>query len=316
MLKIVLLDAKTLGESANFRSLEKKGELEVFDHTEPEEIVERCRNKEVIITNKVILDESILAQLPKLKLICVAATGINNVDLDYAKQKGITVKNVNSYSTDSVAQLTISMLLYLVTRPFYFDNFVKSGAYSRSKMFTHFGFQYWELAGKRLGIIGLGNIGRKVAHIAQSFGMEIVFYSTSGRNNNINYKRFDLDTLLSTSDVVSIHAPLNSQTKHLINYEKIKLMKPCSILLNTGRGGIISEPDLARALNENIIGAAGLDVFEQEPIDAGNPLLKIFDKDKLLLTPHVAWTSIEARQRLIEKLSKNIEEFIMNTDGK
>lgn len=314
MMKIVLLDAKTLGESANFRSLEKQGELTIFEFTEPDEIIERCLDKDIIITNKVVLNEAILSQLPNLKLICVAATGINNIDLAYTKKHEILVKNVSSYSTESVAQLTITMLLYLVNRPFYFDSYVKSGAYSRSKIFTHFGYQYWELSGKRLGIIGLGNIGRKVAHIAQSFGMEVVFYSTSGRNNNINFKRFDLDTLLSTSDVVSIHAPLNSQTLNLINYEKMKLMKPCSILLNTGRGGIISEPDLARALNENIIGAAGLDVYGQEPIDAGNPLLKILDKDKLLLTPHIAWTSIEARQRLIEKLAKNIDEF--NATGK
>jgi lactate dehydrogenase-like 2-hydroxyacid dehydrogenase len=316
MTKIALLDSKTLGESANFRNLEKQGDLVIYEFTEREEIIEKCRDKDVIITNKVVLDEVILRDLPNLKLICVAATGINNIDLEYATKMGISVKNVSSYSTDSVAQLTISMLLYLVTRPFYFDNFVKSGAYSKSKIFTHFGFQYWELAGKRLGIIGLGNIGRKVAQIAQSFGMEIVFYSTSGRNNNINYKRFDLDTLLSTSDVVSIHAPLNSQTKHLINYDKMKLMKPCSILINTGRGGIIDETDLARALNDNIIGAAGIDVFEKEPIDSENPLLKIMDKDKLLLTPHVAWTSIEARQRLIEKLAKNIEEFNVSTSNK
>ena len=311
MINIVFLDSRTVGEIANFRVLEKQGNLEIFETTAPENIVERSMGKDVIITNKVIIDKEIMDQLPKLKLICVAATGTNNIDIDYAKEKGIQVKNVAGYSTESVAQHTFAMLLYLVNRPFYYDAYVKSGGYSKSDIFTHFGQPFWELNGKQLGIIGLGTIGRRVAQIAQSFGMEVVFYSTTGRNNSINYKRFDLDTLLSTSDVVSIHAPLNDQTKALINYEKIKLMRPCSILINIGRGGIISEPDLARALSENLIGAAAIDVFENEPIQANNPLLKILNRENLLLTPHIGWASIESRQRLIEKLAKNIEEYRM-----
>jgi glycerate dehydrogenase len=263
----------------------------------------------VVITSKVVIDKNVLAQLHTLKLICVAATGMNNIDVAFAESKGIQVKNVSEYSTDSVAQLTFTMLLYLVTRPLYFDRYVKSGEYSRSDIFTHFGKPFWELHGKRLGIIGFGTIGRRVAKIAESFGMDVVFYSTSGQNNNINYRRFDLDTLLSTSDVVSIHAPLTDQTRGLINYEKMSLMRSCSILLNTGRGGIIVESDLARALNEGLIGAAGLDVFEQEPIRPDNPLLRIADKEKLLLTPHIGWTSVESRQKLIERIARNIEEF-------
>jgi glycerate dehydrogenase len=250
-----------------------------------------------------------MKQLPDLKLICVAATGINNIDLDYAKEKDIEVKNVKAYSTESVAQHTFAMLLNLVNRPEHYDTYVKSGAYSKSDIFTYLGHPFWELNGKRLGIIGLGTIGRRVAQIAQAFGMEVVFYSTTGRNNNINFKRFDLDTLLSTSDVVSIHAPLTDQTRNLINYENIKKMRSCAIILNTGRGGIINEADLARALNESLIGGAGIDVMDNEPIEADNPLLKIYNKEKLLITPHVAWTSIEARQRLIDRLSKNIESF-------
>ena len=234
---------------------------------------------------------------------------MNNVDLKYAKERGIEVKNIVGYSTESVAQLNFTLLLHLVNRPSYYDAYVKSGAYSRSGSFTHLGHPFWELNGKKIGIIGLGTIGRRVAQIAQSFGMEVVFYSTSGRNNNINYKRFDLDTLLGTSDVVSIHAPLNEQTKGLINFENMKKMRPCSILLNTGRGGIIVEEDLARALDENIIGAAGIDVMEKEPIESDNPLLRILDKNKLIITPHIAWTSIEARQKLIAGLAKNISEY-------
>ncbi|MCK4921325.1 MAG: D-2-hydroxyacid dehydrogenase [Bacteroidales bacterium] len=309
MIKIVFLDAKTVGEVQNFRILEKQGKLEIYETTDENDIIERCKDKDVIITNKVRLNKHTLENLPKLKLICVAATGMNNIDLDYAAIKGIKVKNVIGYSTESVAQLTFTLLLHLVNRPYYFDNYVKSGAYSKSKMFTHLGFPFWELNGKRLGIIGLGTIGRKVAQIAQGFGMEVAFYSTSGMNNNINYKRFDLDTLLSTSDVISIHAPLNDQTKALINFELMKKMRSCAILLNTGRGGIIVEEDLAKALNENIIGGAGIDVMENEPIDSDNPLLKLIDKEKLVITPHIAWTSIEARQKLIDGLAKNISEF-------
>jgi lactate dehydrogenase-like 2-hydroxyacid dehydrogenase len=311
MLKIVFLDAKTVGEVQNFRVLEKQGKLMIYETTPPEMVIERSIDDDVIITNKVIIDRPIIDSLPKLKLICVSGTGTNNVDVSYAQKKGIPVKNVAGYSTESVTQLTFAMLLYLINRPFYYDAYIKSGAYSKSDTFSHFEKPFWELNGKVMGIIGLGTIGRRVAQIAQSFGMEVIFFSTTGRNNNINYKRFDLDTLLSTSDVVSIHAPLNDQTRGLINYEKIKLMRSCSILLNTGRGGIIIEEDLARALSEDLIGAAGIDVFEIEPINPDNPLLKITDKEKLLITPHIGWASAESRQRLIENLAKNIEDFRM-----
>ncbi len=309
MINIVFLDAKTVGEVPNFRVLEKQGALKIYEKTEPSEVVERCQGKNVVITSKVVMNKEVLSSLPDLKLICVAATGMNNIDVASAEKLNIQVKNVSGYSTESVAQLTFAMLLNLVNHISYYDSYVKSGGYPKSDIFTHFGPAFWELNGKRLGIIGLGNIGRRVAQIAQSFGMEVVFYSTTSRNNNINYKRFDLDTLLGTSDVVSIHAPLNDQTRGLINYEKMHKMRPCAILLNTGRGGIIVESDLARALDENIIGAAGIDVLEKEPPYANNPLLKLKNKDKLLITPHIAWTSIEARKRLIDKLAANIDEF-------
>jgi len=204
------------------------------------------------------------------------------------------------------------MLLYLVNKPYYYDTYVKSGAYSRSASFTHHNQPFWELKGKRMGIIGLGTIGRQVARIAESFGMEVIFYSTTGRNNHISYKRFELDDLLKSSDVVSIHAPLNTQTRDLITYDKMKLMRPCAILMNLGRGGIINEKDLARALNENIIGAAGIDVMEQEPINADNPMLKLFDKEKILITPHMAWASKESRELLLEKIARNIEVYLKN----
>ena len=312
MTKIVFLDQATIGKVDNLKLLSKLGSLEVFEITEPEQVVERCKGKEIVIVNKVQMTEAIMKQLPELKLICVAATGINNVDLNYTGNNGIEVKNVAGYSTDSVAQLTFTMLLYLVNKPYYYDTYVKSGAYSRSASFTHHNQPFWELKGKRMGIIGLGTIGRQVARIAESFGMEVIFYSTSGRNNHISYKRFELDDLLKSSDVVSIHAPLNTQTRDLITYEKMKLMRPCAILLNLGRGGIIKEKDLARALNENIIGAAGIDVMEQEPINADNPMLKLFDKEKILITPHMAWASKESRELLLEKIARNIEVYLKN----
>lgn len=312
-MEIVFLDKITVGEVSNFNLLHKLGKLDVYDHTEPEDIIPRSEGKEVIITNKVALGKDEMDALPDLKLICVAATGMNNIDLDYAREKGIEVKNVSAYSTESVAQSSFAMLLHLVNRVPYYDAYVKSGAYSRGKTFTHHGHPFWELNGKRMGIVGLGNIGRRVARIAEGFGMEVVFYSTTGRNNNINYKRFDLETLLATSDVVSVHAPLTDSTRDLISYEKIKLMRPCAILLNTGRGGIINEEGLARALDEKLIAGAGIDVMTLEPIPAKHPLMRIVDKESILITPHMAWGSIESRSRLIEGIARNIEEFRQDT---
>ena len=310
MTNITFLDLVTIGKVDNLKLISKLGNFEFFEETKPEQVVERCEGKEVVIVNKVELTAEVMKQLPDLRLICVAATGINNVDLKYAESQGIEVKNVAGYSTDSVAQLTFTMLLYLINKPYYYDSYVKSGAYSRSGSFTHHNEPFWELKGKRLGIIGLGTIGRQVARIAESFGMEVVFYSTTGRNNHINYKRFELDDLLKSSDVVTIHAPLNQQTQNLITYDKMKLMRPCAIILNLGRGGIINEKDLARALNDNLIGAAGIDVMEQEPINADNPMLKLFDKEKILITPHMAWASKESRELLLEKIARNIEVYI------
>ena len=312
MTKIVFLDQETIGKVDNLKLLSKLGNLEVFESTDAEQVVERCQGKEIVIVNKVQMTAAIMKELPELKLICVAATGINNIDLNYTGNNGIEVKNVAGYSTDSVAQLTFTMLLYLVNKPYYYDTYVKSGAYSRSASFTHHNQPFWELKGKRMGIIGLGTIGRQVARIAESFGMEVIFYSTTGRNNHISYKRFELDDLLKSSDVVSIHAPLNTQTRDLITYDKMKLMRPCAILMNLGRGGIINEKDLARALNENIVGAAGIDVMEQEPINADNPMLKLFDKEKILITPHMAWASKESRELLLEKIARNIEVYLKN----
>jgi len=243
----------------------------------------------------------------KIKFIQIAATGMNNVDLEYAKTKGIIVKNVAGYSTKSVVQQTFALVLGLINKVCYFDKYTKK-EYPNSKIFTH--IQNWfEIAGKRWGIIGLGTIGKEVAKVATAFGAEVVYYSTSGKNSNSNYKRVDLDELLTTSDIITIHAPLNEKTKDLIKFDELMKMKDGVVLINVGRGGIVNEKDLAKAMDiKNIL--VGFDVFEKEPIDPDNPLLKY--NEKTLLSPHIAWTSIEARQKLMDGIYKNIEEFIQS----
>lgn len=309
-MKLVFLDIKTIGKVPNMHLLEQFGEVTYYETTNPGQTLERVRDAAVIITNKVVLDKIIIDQANKLKLICVAATGTNNIDKAAAKERGIPVKNAIDYSSKSVAQGTFSLLLHLLTNIPYYDDYVKQGSYSKSDIFTHFGRSFWELSGKRFGIIGLGNIGRQVAKIADAFGAEVVYYSASGQTITDLYKRLELEEFLNTSDIVSIHAPLNEYTANLINYDCLRRMKKSSILINAGRGGIVNEADLARALNEDLIAGAGIDVFENEPIDPGNPLLHVIHSEKLVLTPHITWASIEARTLLMEKIGWNIREFL------
>lgn len=309
-MKIVFLDTKTMGNLPNLDILNSLGQVTCYPTTLPSETLQKLQNADIAITCKVVIDKPVIDHTPSLKLICVAATGINNIDWEYARIKGIAVKNVAAYSTNSVAQATFSLILALLNHVEYFDNYVKSGGYASNDMFTHMDRTILELNGKEFGIIGLGAIGKRVAEIAEAFGSNICYYSTSGKNRHKKYKQFDLEYLLSISDVISIHAPLNDATKNLINYNRIKLMKPTAILINTGRGGIIDEAGLAKALDEDLIAGAGLDVFSKEPIDPDNPLLHIKNKEKIIFSPHSAWTSIEARKLLIEKIAENIKQFI------
>jgi glycerate dehydrogenase len=309
-MKIVFLDAKTVGEVPNLAALEKFGTVTFYQTTTPAQTLTRVQDQDIVITNKVVLDRFILENCPNVKLICVAATGLNNVDLKAAEERGITVKNVSDYSSNSVAQLTFALLLQLINQVSYFDNYVKQGGYARSNIFTHLQPPYWEINGKQFGIIGLGNIGRQVARIASAFGSRVVYYSASGKNNNPDYQRLELKDFLATSDIISIHAPLNEYTRNLINYERLQQMKRSAVLINVGRGGIVNEADLARALNENLLAGAGIDVFETEPIKADNPLLQIKEPAKLVLTPHIAWASLEARTLLLDKVQQNIQEFL------
>lgn len=309
-MKIALLDKVTLGEVDGFSALESIGDVSYFDTTTPAQTLGRVIDTEIIITNKVVIDRTIMEQCRALKLICVAATGTNNVDLEAAKELGVEVKNVVGYSTKSVAQHTFTLLLALIGQVSYFDKYVKSGEYAQSPVFTNLGKEYWELSGKTIGIIGLGNIGKEVAKIAVVFGMEVQYYSTSGKNLNTDYKSVALEKLLASSDVVSIHAPLNENTLNLIGEKELHQMKSTSILLNTGRGGIVDEEALIVALNNNIIAAAGLDVLAKEPIKPDYLLNQLKDSSKLLITPHIAWASKEARVTLLKGVLANIKAYI------
>jgi len=301
-MKLVILDADTLGSDVDLSVFEQFGSLEIFGKTQKEQTLSRVKNADIVITNKVVIDKTIMLQ-SNIKLICIAATGMNNVDLQAAKELDIEVKNVAGYSTKSVVQHTFAMLFYLLEKMNYYDNVVKSGSWSNSGIFTDVSKPFFEIAGKKWGIIGLGAIGQEVAKIASAFGCEVCYYSTSGQNSNSNFQRVELEELLKGCDIVSIHSPLNENTLNLLNSSNLNLLKDGSILLNLGRGGIINEDDLAIALkNQNIL--VGLDVVSREPIEANNPLMQI--KQNLLITPHIAWTSKEAREKLIDGIVQNI----------
>lgn len=311
-MKIGVLDAATLGKDLDLSPIAQCGELILYDLTQPHEVVERIADLDIILTNKVLLNETNLSKAKHLKMIGLFATGYNNIDIDYAREQHIAVTNVAGYSTQSVAQHTFAILLSLMEHIPQYDAYIKAGHYVHSQTFTYVAWPYHELAGKTFGIIGLGTIGKAVAHIAEAFDMNVIYYSTSGQNHSTDYKSVDLPTLLKVSDIISIHAPYNQQTHHLIGYEEIKQMKQTAYLLNLGRGNIIVEADLAKALNENIIAGAALDVLEKEPMQEDNPFFSVIDKHKLLITPHIAWASIEARNRLVQEVVLNIKAFKEN----
>lgn len=304
-MKIVFLDADTMGD-VSFAPIEQYGELVCYGRSTPEEAIERVADCDVLIINKIKVNKELIDAAPSLKLICEAATGVNNIDLVYADSKGIPVLNAVGYSTDSVVQATFMHLLSLVGRVGYFDNAVKSGSYSRSGIFTDVTVNWSELAGKTMGIIGLGNIGSKVAKVAEAFGMKVNYYSTSGTSHNKEYPSLPLDELLACSDVVSIHAPLNERTVGLIGARELHMMKPGAILINMGRGGIVDEKELAAAIDEGRIAGAALDVFVSEPVPADSPLLHVAHPERISLAPHVAWASVEARKRLVDMIADNI----------
>ena len=305
-MNIVLLDAITFGNTdlSGFNAL---GEVTIYDKTTPKQTQERVQHAEVVVTNKVVITKEMMQNAKNLKLICIAATGMNNVDLKAAKALGIEVKNVAGYSTDSVVQHTFSMLLYLMGHARYYNEVVKNGSYSQSGVFTDVSQPFYEIKGKKWGIIGLGAIGQGVAKVASCFGAKVCYYSTSGKNINRDYLHVDLPTLLETCDIITIHAPLNEATKNLLDYEELSKCKEGAVVLNLGRGGIVNEEAVAKIVDEKNI-FIGLDVFEKEPLDPNSPLLRVANPQRLYMTPHIAWTSVEAREKLIAMVIENIKE--------
>jgi len=306
---IVLLDANTLGDDLNLDILKQFGTLTMYDTTMEHEVLARIKTADIIITNKVVISANILEKTPKLKLICVAATGMNNIDLNAAKFKNILVKNVSGYSTNSVVQHTFAMAFYLLEQMAYYDTVVKDGSWGKSKLFTDLSRPFYEISGKKWGIIGLGSIGQEVAKIAEVFGAEVSYYSTSGENLKHAYPHKSLEFILKDSDIISIHAPLNNNTYELINEMNLCYIKENAILLNLGRGGIIDETDLSYELDRKKF-YAGLDVLEKEPMHENNRLSQIKHKERLLITPHIAWASIEARKKLLDGIVNNIQTFL------
>ena len=306
-MKIVFLDASTMGDTP-LTDIEALGELTCYDTSSPEEAIERVRDCEVLIINKVRVTAELMDAAPSLKLICEAATGVNNIDLEAAAARGIPVKNVAGYSTDSVVQATFMHILSLAGNAPYFDGTVKSLDYSNGPIFTDVSRPFYELTGKTMAVIGLGTIGSRVAAVAQTFGMKVVYYSTSGTSHSKDYPSVTLDEAMRTADVVSIHAPYNKRTAGLIGERELKLMKPTAFIVNMGRGGIIDEAALASAIDNDLIGGAALDVFVREPLPADHPLLHTRHPEKLLFSPHIAWASVEARRRLAASIARNIKE--------
>lgn len=309
-MKIVFLDSKTIGEDVDLSEFNKLGEVVKYPYSTSEEVPSRAADADILVVNKVQINEKTIGNASSLKLVCVTATGTNNLDKDYLDSRNIAWRNVAGYSTESVAQHTFAMLFYLLEKLRYYDDYVKEGQYTNDRMFTHFEERFFELKEKTWGIIGLGNIGRRVAQIADAFGANVIYTSPSGSAPQDGYIQTDMDTLLAKSDIISVHAPLNEHTKNLLDRYAFGKMKKSCILLNLGRGPIIVESDLADALDEEEIAAAGLDVLCEEPMSQDNPLDRIKDSKKLLITPHIAWASIEARTRLMNIVLNQIKEFI------
>lgn len=308
-MNIVVLEQNSIGLDIDLTIYKEFGNVTYYGNT-VHEVAERIKDADIVIANKARLNEESMKDAPNVKLICEFATGYDNVDLEYCKKRGIDVANVVDYSTPAVAQHTFAMALYLLERLPYYDNYVKCGTYASQDRFSNFDKPFLELEGKRWGIVGLGNIGKKTAKIAKAFGCEVVYYSVTGKNSNQEYKRVEFDELLETCDFISVHCPLSDLTKNLIDYSAMKKMKKTAILLNVARGPVVNNADLYRALMEGEIYAAGLDVLEKEPITDENPLSKIKDSEKLIITPHMAWASTESRTRLAIEVYENIKAFL------
>lgn len=309
-MKLVVLERNSVGTDIDVSCFEKFGEVEYYPNTVAENTAERVKDADIVIANKAPMNESTLKCAPNVKLICLFATGFDNVDLEYCKSRGIKVANVVNYSTATVVQHTLLLALALEEKLIHYDNYVKSGEYGAQDRFSNFDRSFGELDGKTWGIVGMGNIGRGVARVVQTLGCRVIFYSASGKSSCTEYERVEFDELLAQSDILSLHCPASDRTRGLINKEALSKMKKTAILINVARGPVVETQALYDALTEGQIAAAGLDVLEKEPISKDNPLGKIKDSTKLIITPHMAWASIEARTRVVEEVAKNIEAFL------
>lgn len=313
-MKLVVLERNSVGTDVDVSCFERFGEVEYYPNTVAENTAERVKDADIVIANKAPMNESTLKDAPDVKLICLFATGFDNVDLDYCKSRSIKVANVVNYSTAAVVQHTLMLALALEEKLAFYDDYVKSDTYANQDRFSNFDRPFGEFEGKTWGIVGMGNIGRRVARVAQALGCKVIFYSASGNSTCTEYERVELDTLLAQSDILSLHCPLSDRTRGLINKEAFARMKKSAILVNVARGPVVDTQALYEALTEGQIAAAGLDVLEKEPISKDNPLGNIKDSTKLIITPHMAWASMEARERLVSEVSKNIEAFLGGKD--
>lgn len=306
-MNIFVLDIATLGSGLDFNPITRLGKVKCYDITMPEHVNERITDAEVVIANKVILKKENLVHAKNLKLICVTATGYDNIDIQYCREQGIAVCNVEGYSTDSVAQLTIAMVFALATNLNSFDQYVKSGKYTNSGIFNCVEPVFREISGMTWGVVGLGNIGTKVARVARAMGCNVLAYK---RTPVDEFCCTDIDTLCAQSDIITVHTPLTPETYHLINEERLSKMKKTAILINVARGDVMDEAAVCRAVLDNKIGALGIDVYSTEPMQKTSPYQKILDRENVIFTPHMAWGAIDARQRCVDEVAKNIESFI------
>lgn len=308
-MKIAVLDMKSIGADLDYNVLATLGDLIIYEYTEASQVVERLKDVDVVVSNKIIFNEEVIVGAKTLKLICMTGTGYNNIDIKAAKANKVGVCNVKDYCTESVVQHTFAMVLHLLNNLSYYQKYVGEGIYIGDEDFKHYEVSYRELSALRWGIIGMGNIGQEVAKIAKAFGSEVVYYSTSGLNNEQSYQQVSYEQLIEESDIITIHSPLNAKTLNLIDKKALSKMKKDVIIVNVGRGGIVNESDAVDALLTDKIGGLGIDVFTSEPMSATSPYIKILNNPRALLTPHVAWASIEARQRVINEVGKNIKAF-------
>ena len=309
--KIVILERNSVGVDTPVDCFEELGEITCYPNTTTaEEVRERTKDADIIVANKARLNEESLRESPNVKLICEFATGFDNCDLEYCNSRGIKVANVADYCTDMVAQHTFTLMLTLLQKLPHYDEYVKSGAYAAQDRFSNFDEPFTELAGKTWGIVSMGHIGKKVAQIATAFGCRVIFHSVTGKSTVTEYEQVDKDTLLRESDFLSLHCPLSDLTRDFIDKEALRKMKKTAVLVNVARGPVVNNTDLYDALMNGEIMAAGLDVLEKEPLQLSNPLSKIKDSNRLIITPHLAWASVEARFRCVNEAYLNAKAFL------